>query len=204
MNCLAVDTSSNHLTVLIIKDDLVYKSFINDVSLKHSVTLLSEIENLLISSNTRLEDIDVFCSAVGPGSFTGIRIGVSTVKAFAYSNGKKVLPVTSFQSLAYNSDNERVLAVINARHDNYYACGFEGDKIVLKPCFITFEELVKISKNFHVVSDSELQIPYEKADVLNGFIKAVTKNLNGATFDRESLVPLYVKKSQAEEERNGI
>lgn len=202
MNCLAVDTGSNHLTVLLTKGDKVYKSHIDNAMLKHSVTLMPEIEALLESSNTALCEIDVFCAVVGPGSFTGIRIGVSTIKALAYSQNKKVLSVTSFEVLAYNSDRAKVLSVIDARHDNFYACGFVNKKVVLEPCFINLESLVELSKEYFVVTDTDIlvDIAYEKANVLDGFINAVTSNLDRASIDRESLVPLYVKKSQAEEE----
>ena len=203
MNCLAVDTGGSHLTVLLIKGGEVHSRFLKDASLKHSVTLLTEIENLLTSLNTPLNEIDVFCSVVGPGSFTGIRIGVSTIKALAYSQNKKILSVTSFTPLAYNSDNERVLAVINANHDNFYACGFVNKKVELPPRFITKEEVINLSKEYQIVSDVSLDIPHVKADLLKGFEKAVVNSLDLATFDRESLIPLYVKKSQAEEERNG-
>ena len=184
MNCLAVDTGSNHLTVLLTKGDKVYKSHIDNAMLKHSVTLMPEIEALLESSNTALCEIDVFCAVVGPGSFTGIRIGVSTIKALAYSQNKKVL------------------SVIDARHDNFYACGFVDKKVTLEPCFINLEKLVELSKEYFVVADTDIlvDIAYEKANVLDGFINAVTSNLDRASIDRESLVPLYVKKSQAEEE----
>ena len=203
MNCLAVDTGGNHLTVLLIKGDKVYKRHIDNAMLKHSVTLMPEIENLLIKTSTKLSDIDKFCAVVGPGSFTGIRIGVSASKALAYANGKMVFGVTSFQSLAYNSEERKVLAVIDAKHENYYVCGFDGFKEVIPPRFVSFEELKSLVMGFEVVSDSDIAIPHVKGDYLKGFEKAVLVNLDRGSFDAEELVPLYVKKSQAEEEQNG-
>ena len=200
MTCLAIDTSGNHLTALIIKDNDVYGEYISDVNLKHSVTLMTEIENLLLSSGIKLSEVDVFCAVTGPGSFTGIRIGVSTVKALAYAFNKKVLEVTSFETLAYNSDKSKVLAVIDAKHQNYYVCGFNNYEIELKPCFISFDELSKLVKDYKVYSNVSLDIEHSIADIKNGLIKAVKSKLHLATFERESLVPLYVKKSQAEEE----
>lgn len=203
MNCLAIDTSGNHLTVLLIKGEEVYESHVNNAFCKHSVTLMPEIEKILLKTDTKLSDIDVFCASVGPGSFTGIRIGVSTVKALAYSCKKKVLGVTSFLSLAYNSDENEVLSVIDAKHENYYVCGFEDKKISLNPCFLTVEEIKELSKKYQVVCDGDVEIPHLKGDYKIGFYKAVKNSLNNATFNVEELVPLYVKKSQAEEERNG-
>ena len=200
MNWLAVDTSGNHLTVIISKQNKIYESYISNVSLKHSTTLLPEMENLLEKANLTLSEIDVFVAVTGPGSFTGIRIGVSTIKALAYSVNKKVLNVTSFDTLAYNTCSERVLAVIDAKHDNYYACGYEKNKVVLTPCFIDKERLLALSNEYEVVSDSELFVKHTIANVKEGLLKAVSDNIYKATFDREVLIPLYVKKSQAEEE----
>ena len=194
MNLLAVDTSGNHLTVLILKGEKIFSSHLGDAMLKHSITLMPEIENLVSEAELSLSDIDVFCAVVGPGSFTGIRIGVSTVKALAYANGKKVLAVTSFETLAYNKPNGKVLAVIDAKHGHYYACGFENSKVVLNPSYIDSETVQKLSNEFFVIFD-------DKADKLNGLINAVLNNQDRITDDREALIPLYVKKSQAEEER---
>lgn len=199
MNVLAVDTSGNHLTILIIKGDKIFESFKEDIGLKHSITLMEEVERLLDTASLSLSDIDVFSAVVGPGSFTGIRIGVSTIKAFAYANNKKVLSVTSFDTLAYNSKDSKVLAVIDARHDNFYVQKFIEGK-PLKAEFVTFDELKELSSGFTVLSNTNLNVEHKIVSVKDGLIKAVFSNLKNATFDREVLVPLYVKKSQAEEE----
>ncbi len=193
MNLLAIDTSGSHLTVLIKKGDEIVVNHTENAGLKHSVTLLPEIENALTKAGLTLSEIDAFCSVTGPGSFTGIRIGVSTVKAFAYAFSKKVLSVTSFDVIAYDSCKDKALAVIDARHGNYYACGYKGGEVCLEPCFITESELNALSSEYEVIT-------LESANLQNGLINAVNKRLDSATYDRESIVPLYVKKSQAEEE----
>ena len=203
MNALAIDTSGNHLTVLLLKGESVHKSHLSNALLKHSITLMPEIEKVLEETNTPLSKIDVFCSSIGPGSFTGIRIGVSTIKALAYSTGKKVLGVTSFLSLAYNSDESKVLAVIDAKHDNFYVCGFEDKKVIIPPCFLSLSEVKNLANGYKVVCDGNIDIPHIKGDYESGFYKAVKESLPLASYDLESLLPLYVKKSQAEEERNG-
>lgn len=201
MNCLAVDTSGNHLTVVLLKGEQLYKRHLDNALLKHSVTLMPQIEDILEEANLSLKDIDVFGSSIGPGSFTGIRIGVSTVKALAFAGGKKVFAVTSFKSLAYNSDESKILAVIDAKHSNYYVCGFENGLVSIPPKFISIDELESIKQGYKVVSDCELDFDHIKGDYLSGFIKAVKEGLSNATSDVEILIPLYVKKSQAEEER---
>lgn len=200
MTCLGIDTSGNHLTVFVMRDGNVLSVFHENVGLKHSVTLMPVVEDLLEKLNMSLSDIDVFSTVIGPGSFTGIRIGVATVKALAYSLGKKVLAVTSFEALAYNTNDLSVITVIDARHENYYVCGFEKGNITIQPCFMGLEDLKKL-ENLKIVSDVKIPVSSTVCDLVGGFISAVKEKLDSATYDIESLVPLYVKKSQAEEER---
>ena len=160
---------------------------------------MEEVESLLDTANLSLMDIDVFSAVVGPGSFTGIRIGVSTIKAFAYANNKKVLSITSFDTLAYNSSDSKVLAVIDARHENYYVQKFISGK-PLKAEFVTIQELKELACGFTILSNTSLNVEHKIVSVKDGLIKAIQNNLDNATLDRETLVPLYVKKSQAEEE----
>ena len=202
MNYLAFDTSGNYLTVAV-KGEQKAVSELKECLQSHSVALMKEIETCLAKSGVKLSDIDVFACSIGPGSFTGIRIGVSTAKAFAYACGKKVLGVTSFESLAYNVvEKTKKLTLIDARHDNFYACAFDGENnVILKPCFLSKTEIIDLYKDYLIISDVEIDgIDSIKGDLAKGFIIAVEHKLNLASEDRESLVPLYVKKSQAEEE----
>ena len=194
MNILAIDTSGNHLSIVVFYNDKIFSSYNENINLKHSVTLLPELESMLDTHGVSLSEIDVFCSVIGPGSFTGIRIGVSTVKALAYSLNKKVLSVTSFDVLAYNKPNAKVLALIDAKHGHYYACGYDNLEVVLPPCYISESEVESLSSEYLLIKDSD-------EDKLNGLILSVKSKISLATSDRESLIPLYVKKSQAEEER---
>lgn len=202
MKYLAFDTSGTHLTVAVGGNKKIV-SAIEECSHSHSVLLMPEIEKCLNQAQTSLSEIDVFACSVGPGSFTGIRIGVSTAKAFAYANSKNVLGVTSFESLAYNTiEKVKKLTLIDARHDNFYACGFDGENnVILEPCFKSKQEIIDLYKDFLIISDTEVEgLNAIKGDIASGFVKAVEAKLSLSTTDRESLVPLYVKKSQAEEE----
>lgn len=201
INYLAIDTSGNGLTVAVGGEKKAV-SRLENCTLTHSVELMGEIEKTLEKAGLDKENIEVFACSVGPGSFTGIRIGVSTVKAFGYALNKKVLAVTSFESLAYNVEKERKkLTVIDARHGNYYACGYgEKGEEILPPCFIDKAKLEAYSKEYLVISDTEIDgVQSIVADVEIGFVKAVEANLDRASTDVETVVPLYVKKSQAEE-----
>lgn len=202
MKYLAFDTSGTYLTVGA-KGEEKANIEIAECSHSHSVVLMGEIENCMQKAKLDLGEVEVFACSIGPGSFTGIRIGVATAKAFAYALSKRVLGVTSFESLAYNIvEKVKKLTIVDARHDNFYVCGFdEQNEVILPPCFKSKTEILEIGKGYLIVSDCAVEgVESVVADVHKGFISAVEARLSNATFDRERLVPLYVKKSQAEEE----
>ena len=202
MKYLAFDTSGTYLTVGA-KGGEKASVEIAECSHSHSVVLMGEIENCMQKAKLDLGEVEVFACSIGPGSFTGIRIGVATAKAFAYALSKRVLGVTSFESLAYNIvEKVKKLTIVDARHDNFYVCGFdEQNEVILPPCFKSKAEILEIGKGYLIVSDCAVEgVESVVADVHKGFISAVEARLLNATFDRERLVPLYVKKSQAEEE----
>ncbi len=188
MNWLAIDTSSSYLTVAISFNGQYYGELIPTCGLTHSVMLNSTIEKALNEAGATLGDMNFFACVVGAGSFTGIRIGVSAIKAFSYAMDTPVLGVTAFDVLAYNTDRRKIVTAIDARNDNYYACTYDNNKAG-EPTFISGEELRNLGYEI---------ITADKVDLYKGLILAVENNLHRLG-DRETLVPLYCKKSQAEE-----
>ncbi len=94
MKILSIDTASSICSVAILEDNKVIKEISNDDANTHSVKLMPQIEQLFKETNLTLNDIDLLACDKGPGSFTGIRIGISTVKAF--------LDVTNIKSIRHN------------------------------------------------------------------------------------------------------
>lgn len=204
MNFLAVDTSGNFMSVIAVKNGEVYSSFTPDCAMKHSVLILPKIEETLKKADLRLEDCDFFGAVVGAGSFTGIRIGVSAMKGFALATGKKTLPITSFDVMAYNriDKNEKTLCLVDALHDCYYACGYENGEITFAPAYLTEEETLSLAKDGYTLCACN-QIPLSektKVEVENpvtGLANATLTLANKGAFGE--LNALYVRKSSAEE-----
>ena len=196
------------MSVVARKNGEFFSAFLPDCAMSHSVLLMETVDNVLNRANMRLDECDFFAAVVGAGSFTGIRIGISAVKGFALATGKPTLGVTSFDTLAYNAiggavgGSNKILCLINALHDCYYACGYENGKVVYAPAFLTEAEVLELAgSGFALVSGGELPIAL-KASVeivspLVGLQNAVT-----ALSQKENafgeLSALYVRKSSAE------
>ena len=132
MKILAIDTSSKVCSVAITEDSQKIIELHSDDEKTHSVKLMPMIDEVFHSTNLTLDNIDLLACSVGPGSFTGVRIGISTVKAFADVKGIPVVQVSSLEGLAYNVVNENIPAtqlvstlfcsLIDANNGNVY-CG---------------------------------------------------------------------------------
>ena len=129
MNILAIDTSSKICSVAILKDNEVITEKHNENTKTHSEKLMPMIDQVLKECNLNLKDFDLFACGIGPGSFTGVRIGVSTIKAFCDVLNIPVVAVNSLESLAYNTFNTNIYdktkiicSIIDAKNDNVY-CG---------------------------------------------------------------------------------
>ena len=202
MNYLAVDTSGKNLTVLICKEGQVHSYFDSECGVNHSVNLMPRVEELAQKIGFDFNDADFFACVVGAGSFTGIRIGVSTVKAMCFAFNKPCLSITSFDTLAYNEDG-RVLAIIDAKHNGFYVCGYDNGKVDFEPSYLMREQMIEVAKNYDkiVCSTGVDDFSTQTVCVKEGLIKAIEQKKNLVNSDIESLTPLYVRKSQAEEGR---
>lgn len=127
MNILAFESTAKPASVALISDGALVSQYTQISGLTHSRTLLPMAEDLLKNAEFKLDDIDVFAVAHGPGSFTGVRIGVSTVKGLAWASGKKCVGVSTLEALAYNglAAGGLVCPVMDARRSQVYNAVFE-------------------------------------------------------------------------------
>ena len=204
MNYLAIDTSGKNLTIVVCKNGEIFSYFDKECGVNHSVSLMPTIEKLVLDTCFDLSCADFFACVVGAGSFTGIRIGVATTKALCLAYNKPCLSVTSFDTIAYNKENGKNLAVIDAKHNGYYACGYDGKTVILPPCYISGEKVIELSKSYNILSCDDIcldGVKVQEVSLLTGLINAVEDKKQQLIFDINSLTPLYVRKSQAEENR---
>lgn len=194
-NFLAVDVSSRYLTVAAEKDGKIAVRHIPDCAAQHSTVLMDEIDKAFSETGLTPAECDFFCAVTGPGSFTGIRIGISAVKGLAMGAGKPVMGITSFELLAYNVDSDDFCVVIDAAHSHFYAQRF--GKNASAPAYLSREEVENLS--CPLIGFEELPLPrYTALNVKDCLYPAVLK---GKICGAEGLKALYVRKSQAEEGR---
>ncbi len=202
MNYLAVDTSGKNLTIIVCKNGITTIFHDTECGVNHSVELMPRIEELCENTGLDLSTVDFFACVVGAGSFTGIRIGVATVKALCFAYNKPCLSITSFDTLAYNKNDGKILAVIDAKHNGFYVCGYQDGKVVLEPSYLMRPEVELLKSEYQFVAIAEINgFDVSVVSVAKGLESAINAKLSEVTFDIESLTPLYVRKSQAEEGR---
>lgn len=224
MRILAIGTSGKNCTVAIFEDGKIVKEINNQEGLTHSQTLMPEAKEIMESTSNTFDTIDAYAVSIGPGSFTGIRIGVSTIKGFCISHPKKVFAVPSLLALAYNVRDFKgyIVSCIDARNDNVYSAIYEnlgdypcqiGDYIA-DNVTVLIEKINELDNPIVVVGDGAnllkeriTKAGIEYADERNSLEYASMIALAGVDLDKEGkattgtlLSPLYLKKSQAERE----
>lgn len=133
LKILAVDSSSVTASVAIVEDDKIISESFTNCGLTHSETLAPIIASVLSNSKTDINDIDLFAVCNGPGSFTGLRIGVSIVKALAMVMNKHCVGVSPLHALAYNliDENTLIYSAINSRKNEIYSAIFKSENKVI-------------------------------------------------------------------------
>jgi len=135
MRILSIDTSARAASVAIADGARLAAGLWLEHGKTHSQALMPCIETLLSLADVKISDIDVFAAVTGPGSFTGLRIGVTTTKAMAYANNANLAGVTSFECLAYNLlafENWLLCPVIDAGNNQVYCQMFRTDGAALE------------------------------------------------------------------------
>lgn len=233
MKILSLDTSSNICSVAILEDTNIVAQKCIENELTHSQKLMPLVDEILTQTKLTLKDFDFYACCTGPGSFTGVRIGVSTVKAFCDVTNVPVVGVSSLESLAYNTLNfanntDIVCAVLDAKNDNVYFGLFKKieshfellenlDAKNIDEMIATLEKYFntpilfvgdgskkhqcKLQEHFsRSIFTPDL---YDKQTAISVGISGYYHYANGEAGTSNSIVPLYLRKSQAERALEG-
>lgn len=211
MKYLGIDTASETIAVVLRSDDKTYCREINEQKTASEVLLVA-IDELLTEAGLKLADLDFFACAIGPGSFTGIRIGVVTVKTFAYTLNKPVVAVNTLEKLAYNNKEasvESIISVVHAYADFCYIAAYSpsGD-VLLEAKSMTYAEaeklIAEVDEPRALFGDaySAVRLGLTSDCAIQSFIGAIESAFNaGKTLMYGEVEPFYLLKSQAERDR---
>ncbi|ENH96413.1 M22 family peptidase [Gracilibacillus halophilus YIM-C55.5] len=135
MNILAIDTSNQSMGVAIYKDDRIQAEYITNMKRNHSVGLMPAIDHIMNETDLAPQALDRIVVAQGPGSYTGIRIGLATAKTMAWSLNIPIVAVSSLELLAYNAtlSQQLICPFFDARRGLVYTSLYEAENGTLLP-----------------------------------------------------------------------
>ena len=229
MRILALECSATPCSVAILDDGKILASGFVNIKLTHSQTLMPMIESMLKASLVNIGDIDGFAVSSGPGSFTGIRIGISAVKGLAAAKNLPCVGVSTLLAMAQNYINMDciVCAVMDARCSQVYNGLFEiSSGVVTRLCddrALLCEELAEEIKELSLKSEKTIVVVGDGTEVFFRYVKDVKNILksceqlryqnavgvgltakidfdNENTVDAKTLLPVYLRLPQAERE----
>ena len=224
MNILAVDSSAAVASVAILADDTVLGEYFLDNGNTHSETILPMTESLLSRLSMTVDDIDLFAVSIGPGSFTGLRIGVATIKGLAFGRNKPCAAISTIEALAYNlREFSGILCpVMDARREQVFTALFRSDGkrierltpdgamdlTELNNLLATYKEPIylcgdgyDLAKKALTVKTMDTPARLIPQSAISVALLALRDRRAGCTTDEASLAPVYLRLSKAERER---
>lgn len=153
MKILSIDSSSKVATAAIVNEDGLIAEYTLNNKAEHSILIMEMIDNLLKSSNLTIDDIDGFAVSKGPGSFTGLRIGMATIKGLSFGSNKPYISISTLDALAYSLLNFDgiICPIMDALRDSVYTGLYKNNngvlETLLEPSALDLEELVTLLKD---------------------------------------------------------
>ena len=221
MKILGVDTSTAVGSIGIIEDESVVAEYSLNIMAMHSARLMPAIDDMLKRAELTVRDIDAFAVAIGPGSFTGLRIGVATVKGLCYALNKPIVGIVTLDALAYNLRfvDKLICPILDARRGEVYSAVYRsGDGLLRQTDYLCtkIEALLEylteptiflgdgLPRYREIIVDT-LKNNAIIAEPLLGFCRGAVVALlgyarlsKGESDDYFSLTPFYIRRPEAE------
>ena len=201
MKILLIDTSTSHVTVSIVEDNEVLYNFQDNIMSDMSSKIMLILDETLKKSNIKLNDIDKIMVVNGPGSFTGIRVGVTVAKTIAWSLKKDIIPISSLELIATTKSNRKyIVPAIDARRGNVFCGVYDQDlNSIMHDKLMSLENLKDfIDDNYELVSYDDIEESI-KPDI--NILKLINKHISDIPVNPHKLNPSYLKLTEAEETR---
>lgn len=226
MKILGIDTSSMAASVAVIEDDKLICEYTINTKKTHSQKLMLMLENMLSLSDLNIREIDAVAICEGPGSFTGLRIGMATAKAIAHVNNIPIIGVNSLEILGANMNlcDKKICSILDAQRNQVYTGRYfykngiltEIKEIEIQLIDELLEELAQNSEPWILVGEAVYKYEDKIKNIGNIEIPAPSNNVTKAgslcsiakakfdegksIFNCYNINPLYIRKSQAEEQ----
>ena len=220
LRILGIETSTRAASVAVMFDGKILAESLRESPQSFSETLMPQVEEVVKISGA-LETLDAVAVSIGPGSFTGLRIGLATAKALAYAWGIKIIGVPTLQALSYNFPNAKVLPLIDAQKNRAYCQLFENflpqSELAVKSIDEVVAEVGKLDGEIFLCGDvlHKIKIPLPPNVILappnlkmpRASAVALCAEDLGKFDNVMNLEPLYIRRAEAEElweKRHGL
>lgn len=203
MRILLIDTTTSNITVSIIKDQTILSEYRENILSDMSSKLLPIIDKSLKNLNLKLDDIDKIFVVNGPGSFTGIRVGVTTAKTIAWALKKEINSLSSLELMATTKTNKKYLVpMIDARRGNVFAGIYDKELNCIKS-----DKLVNLKEFINDLNNEYEFVSYDSVDIKTlikpeiDVLKIISKHIKDKGINPHNLNPNYLKLTEAEENK---
>ena len=208
MITLYLDTTSSFLYAGIVKDNKLLVEVKENLGKDLSVYTLDKVSKMIESVALKPEDIDKIVVVNGPGSFTGIRIGVTIAKTYSWALDTKITTISSLDAMAVSSSfNGYKIPVIDARRDcSYYGIYDKDNNVVIENKYSSNEEILKEVSNLdgdYTFISNETNISQELEAYSPDILKIVEIYKSKEDINPHGVNPIYLKSTEAEEKANG-
>lgn len=206
MISLFIDTSCSNVSISIIRDGVMMACVCEDIPNEHSKYATSYVKKVIDDAGIDANDIDKIFVVNGPGSFTGVRIGVTIAKTYGYLINKNIVPVSSLKSLAISScQKTTVMSVISANRNNYYVGIYDSEyNDLIEEKFVNVNTLLELIERYnpYIVSNDFNVVGKAKFNKVNlDMVRIVDYYKKSDEVNYHALVPNYLKLPQAMENK---
>ena len=206
MITLYLDTSMDYLYTAIVKDNKILTETKKLLAKDLSKDALKEVVDMFNKVALTPKDINKIIVVNGPGSFTGIRIGITIAKTFAWALNIDIIPIKGLKAMAISGeDNQKNMPIIDARRGFVYGALYdENNNPIIEDQYLPLSELLEKAKkydNITVVTNNDINTNYKKLAYDPDILKIVTYFQNEESISPHLVNPLYLKKTEAEEKK---
>ena len=204
MTILYIDTSSSFLYSAIYKDGKVISSISEDYGQNLSEVALPRIADMINNNNLSPKDVDKIIVVNGPGSFTGIRIGITIAKVYAWSLNIPITAINSLEVMSTSSNKNTIhVPILNARRGFVYTAIYDENQNIIKaPSHIKIDDLLNELKeydNYEFISNDDFEDTIETISYKPDFEKIINRFKDNENINPHAVNPEYLKLTEAEE-----